>query len=88
MKKLFLLILLCYVNISLAQDTGSKNKAAQKAYIEAGRHIAYKSYDKDIELLKQAVSADKSFIAAYQQLGDIYRRTKNYQESKQYYQKV
>lgn len=88
MKKLFLLILLCYVNISFAQDTGSKNKAAQKAYIEAGRHIAYKSYDKAIELLKQAVSADKSFIAAYQQLGDIYRRTKNYQESKQYYQKV
>lgn len=88
MKRLSLLILLCYANISFAQDTGSKNKTAQKAYIEAGRYISYKSYDKAIELLKQAVSADKEFTAAYQQLGDIYRRTKNYQESKEYYQKV
>ncbi|HXH99523.1 MAG TPA: OmpA family protein [Sphingobacteriaceae bacterium] len=88
MKKLFLLIFLCYANSSFAQNNGSKHGGAQKAYDEAGKSIAYKSYDKAIEQLKQAVSLDNKFTAAYQQLGDIYRRTKNYQESKSYYHKV
>lgn len=88
MKKLFLLIFLCYANSSFTQNIGSKHKGAQKAYDEAGKLISYKFYNKAIDQLKQAVSLDNKFTAAYQQLGDIYRKTKNYWESKTYYQKV
>lgn len=66
----------------------SPNKQAQKSYVQANQYISYKLYTKAIDELKQAVVLDKSFVAAYQQLGDIYRKLGNYQNAVINYRKV
>ncbi|MGB4774214.1 MAG: OmpA family protein [Daejeonella sp.] len=70
------------------KQTASANKQAQKAYEQASQLIAAKLYDKAIEQLILAVGFDKQFTAAYQQLGDVYRKLKNFPDAKVYYQKV
>lgn len=88
MKKLLLLTYLLFAGFAFAQKQGSQNRSAQKAYEEAGKYISYKFYDKAIGQLKHAVSLDPQFAAAYQQLGDISRRTRDYRSAKNYYEKV
>lgn len=66
----------------------SSNIAAQKAYILANQHLNNSLYDKAIVELKIAIGADSQFVAAYQQLGDIYRRLKDYKKAKNSYYKV
>ncbi len=90
MKKLLLLIALFYttVSVSFGQNHASSNKTAQRAYAEAGKNISYRFYDKAIEQLKIAVQHDGRFAAAYQQLGDVSRKLRNYRAAKEYYGKV
>ena len=66
----------------------SPNKLAQKSYNQANQYISYKLYDKAITELKQAVVLDDRFLAAYQQLGDIYRKLEDYSNAIIYYKKV
>lgn len=88
MKKILLLVGLLCTSVSFAQNKLTSNKAAQRAYEEAGKNISYKFYEKAIDLLKVAVQQDDQFVAAYQQLGDVSRKLKDYENARQYYQKV
>jgi len=78
-----LLVLLCVLPIFCfgQKQTFSPIKPAQKSYNLANQHLSYRLYDKAISELNQAVKLDKNFTAAYQQLGDIYRMTKNYSKA-------
>ena len=70
------------------KQLSSPNKRAQKSYNQANQYISYKLYDKAIVQLKQAVDLDKQFPAAYQQLGDIYRKLADYPNAISNYKKV
>ena len=67
---------------------GSANKQAQKAYELANQSVSYKFYDKAIEQLKQTVAIDGNFIAAYQQMGDVYRKLSDYKNAAINYRRV
>ena len=89
MKKLLFFILLGLANFVYAQKTNSSaNKQAQKAYELASQSVSYKFYDKAVDQLKEAISFDNKFIAAHQQLGDVYRKLLDYKNAKLSYQKV
>lgn len=82
-------ILLGLTNFAYAQKANSSsNKQAQKAYELASQSVSYKFYDKAVDQLKQAISFDGKFIAAHQQLGDVYRKLSDYKNAKLSYQKV
>lgn len=77
----------CWVQPAFAQQPSSVKKA-QQAYVEAGKSIALKQWPKAITALQKAIEADPTFATAYQQLGDIYRRTEQYEEAVVCYEKV
>lgn len=83
----FLLILLCQTAFGQKKG-GSTNKQAQKAYEMASQSISYKFYDKALEQLKQALEFDDKFIAAYQQMGDVYRKLSDYRNAVNSYRHV
>jgi tetratricopeptide (TPR) repeat protein len=85
-----LLVLLCLLPcICFAQkQTASPVKQAQKSYNLANQYLSYRLYDKAIAELNQAVILDKNFTAAYQQLGDIHRKSGNYGKALISYNKV
>ncbi|MEJ7692141.1 OmpA family protein [Daejeonella sp.] len=89
MRKI-LLLLLCFCSIvSFGQKvTSSQNKLAQKSYLQANKYIGDKAYNMAITELKKAVSEDNQFTAAYQQLGDLYRRLGDYPNAVINYKKV
>lgn len=67
-------MLLCFafqVNAQL-----STVKKAQEHYEDAQQFLRQSAYDEGIKYLDQAVKADPKFQAAYVQLGDVYRKTK------------
>ena len=89
MNKWLILLLLFLPGVALAQKiTSSQNKLAQKSYLQANQFITNKLYDKAIEQLNKAVIEDDRFTAAYQQLGDIYRRLADYSKALIAYKKV
>lgn len=85
---LFFLFLLISTQAYTQKQTSSSVKQAQKSYNLANQYISYKLYDKAIAELNQAVAQDQNFTAAYQQLGDIYRKTGNFAQAVKSYQKV
>ncbi|WP_423149254.1 OmpA family protein [Rubrolithibacter danxiaensis] len=88
MKYTLLLVLLFSGGLLFGQNTQSANKQAQKIYEQANQAISYKLYEQAIEHLKKAVSIDPNFSAAWQQLGDIYRKLQNYGEAKKNYLQI
>lgn len=87
-KTLFLLL---YLSSSLCfsqKITSSQNKLAQKSYLQANKYIGDKAYNMAITELKKAISEDSQFTAAYQQLGDLYRRSGDYANALINYRKV
>lgn len=90
MKTLLIVILSCCCSVLYGQPAvnQSSDKAAQKSYEQAGKYLSLNDYQKAIAQLQQAVSADKNFAAAYQQMGDIYRKLQNYPAAKESYKKV
>lgn len=90
MRNLLIIILSCFCSVIYGQNPGnqSASKAAQKSYDQAGKFIAANDYTKAITQLQEAINIDKGFAAAYQQLGDIYRKLQNYTSAKENYKKV
>jgi flagellar motor protein MotB len=87
--KILLIVLVLIPSICFSQKQSTSSvKQAQKSYNLANQYLSYKLYDKAIVELNQAVNLDKSFISAYQQLGDIYRLSGNYNKALISYKKV
>ncbi len=61
---------------------------AQKSYLQANKYIGDKAYSMAITELKKAVAEDNKFAAAFQQLGDLYRRLGDFSNAVINYRKV
>ena len=89
MKTVLALLISCLSFVSYAQqEIKSANKEAQRLYDQANQFISSKQYEQAAQKLQQAVTIDKQFTMAYQQLGDIFRRLNQYTNAKANYLKV
>lgn len=89
MKKNVVLILCLCTSLCFGQTaTSSQNKLAQKSYVQANKYIGDKAYNLAVTELKKAVAEDSKFTAAYQQLGDLYRRLGDYPNAVLSYREV
>jgi outer membrane protein OmpA-like peptidoglycan-associated protein len=80
MKYLFGVYLLLSIFCARAQT--STNKKAQLNFAKAQQLLVDQSYDLAIESLNESVKADPSFQFAFIQLGDVYRRLKQFEKAK------
>ncbi len=69
-------------------QTGSTHKRAQQAFDKAGSQLSNLQYELAILSLEEAISFDAGFAAAYQQLGDVYRKQRNYEMAARNYRTV
>lgn len=83
----YLIILLSFVFFS-ANAQNSQNKKAQENFDNAQQYLRQNIYDDGIKYLDAAIKADPKFQLAYIQLGDLYRRLKNYSKAKENYRKA
>lgn len=89
MKVLLILILvLLSGRICGQQGNESNDKQARKCYEQAGRYLSAGDYTNAIEELRKAVKKDPGFITAFQQLGDLNRKLRHYQEAAENYRRV
>jgi outer membrane protein OmpA-like peptidoglycan-associated protein/tetratricopeptide (TPR) repeat protein len=86
--RLLLVFCLLPLIVFAQKQTSSTIKQAQKAYDQANQSISEKLYDKAISELNQAVSLDHKFLAAYQQLGDLYRKSGKYSNALYNYNRI
>ena len=71
-----------------AAQMTSANRRAQQAFEKAALQLRAQQYSLAVASLEKAIALDTGFAAAYQQLGDIYRRQKDYQQAAGNYRKV
>lgn len=84
-----LFFLLCFMlNVALAQTSTSSNAKALKKYKEAGTLLSVQNFSSALQLLQEASLIDPSFAAAFQQIGDIERKQKNYSLAEKAYRRV
>lgn len=84
MKKITLLLFLCFISqITNAQT--ANNKKAQSIFDKAQEQLNANNYDQAVKLLQDAIKADPGFQFALIQLGDINRKLKSYELAKQNY---
>ncbi len=91
MKKLFLLLVYCSIQlISFSQpyDPEKVNKKARQLFDQAYERAADGNNANAIGLLLQAVKADNRFVDAYLALGNLYGTMKNYRASIEHYEKA
>lgn len=88
MNKLLIFLILLPGLCFAQKQFSSSIKSAQKSYLQANQYLSYKLYDKAIAELKLAINIDKNFIAAHQQIGDIYRKLGNYKNALLSYRNV
>jgi outer membrane protein OmpA-like peptidoglycan-associated protein/Tol biopolymer transport system component len=87
-KRILFIFILLPITVFAQKQTGTINKQAQKAYEQANQSISDKLYDKAITELNKAISIDTNFLAAYQQLGDLYRKAGNYANALKNYKNI
>jgi outer membrane protein OmpA-like peptidoglycan-associated protein/tetratricopeptide (TPR) repeat protein len=83
----YLFFFFCWVALS-ANAQNSPVKKAQDNFDDAQQYLRQNIYDEGIKFLDEAVKADPKFQLAYIQLGDIYKRLKDYPKAKINYQKA
>lgn len=89
--KTLIILAICFCSVfSYGQDNSrrSSNRAAQKAYEDANRYISDNSTYEAIKSLREALKLDAKFTAAWQQLGDLYRKQQDYNAAKECYRRV
>jgi Tfp pilus assembly protein PilF len=80
-KKIILILCLLPLGLSAQNSNKSTIIQAQKAYDQAVYYLTNNQIDAARKELKKATDLDTSFLAAYQQLGDIFRKTKEYSKA-------
>ncbi|MDQ7947585.1 MAG: OmpA family protein [Pedobacter sp.] len=68
-----------------AFSQNSPVKKAQESFEDAQQYLRQNIYDEGIKYLDEAVKADPKFTLAYIQLGDVYRRLRDYAIAKEKY---
>lgn len=88
-KKILVLLFfyLCFVDEGYAQKPSAVRKA-QRAYDLANKELASQNHQPALDFLHRATEYDPTFATAYQQLGDIYRKLRNYKKAIESYQSV
>lgn len=86
MKGFRLLCLIVCIQLTAAAQQSSSG-TAQKYFNNAQSLLDNGAYDDAIVQLREAVLADAQFQLAYFQMGDVYRRLKSYDQSKEAYLK-
>lgn len=81
-----LFVAMCTMPTYAQQRSG--NKRAQQAFEKAGLHLRNQQFGSAIKSLQQAIAQDNRFAAAYQQLGDIYRKQKMFDLAVSNYKEV
>jgi outer membrane protein OmpA-like peptidoglycan-associated protein len=84
MKKL---LLICFISALCSGLFAQKsvNSKAQRSFDNAQSFLDKGSYEDAITQLTDAVNTDPNFQMAYFQLGDVYRRLKSYEKSRDVY---
>ncbi|MEC3879657.1 OmpA family protein [Parapedobacter sp. 10938] len=86
---IYILILLAVLYaLPVAAQRGSNDRRAQRAFDKAGSQLKNQKYGLAVASLEEAISLDPEFAAAYQQLGDIYRKQRDYEIAVDRYRKV
>lgn len=86
---LYILVLVAVLQaLPAAAQRSSTNRRAQQAFEKAGAQLRGRQFAEAIVSLRNAVSLDSGFAAAYQQLGDIYRSQRNYAMAAESYENV
>jgi outer membrane protein OmpA-like peptidoglycan-associated protein/Tol biopolymer transport system component len=77
------LIKLCLILIGLnvSAQTSTNNKA-QQSFNQAQQYLVDQLYDLAIASLRQSITDDPGFQFAFIQLGDVYRKLKDYEKAK------
>jgi outer membrane protein OmpA-like peptidoglycan-associated protein len=89
MYKLLIILFYLFPVVCLGQNAStSGNKIAQRHYDQAKQAISNNAHERAISDLTKAIAEDKQFVAAYQQLADIYRMLGNYPNALINYKKV
>ena len=85
-----IVFIFCFLPLCLfaQKPSNSPVKQAQKSYEQAINFIYNNQLDLAIDELNKAAVLDSNFIAAFQQLGDNYRKTGNYYKAIINYNKV
>lgn len=71
-----------------AQPATAARRKALQAYERASALLQQRQYRQAIEALEKAVAADSAYAAAHQQLGDLYRRQRDYERAVTHYTAV
>ncbi len=85
-----LIFIICFLPLGLFAQKSSTTtvKQAQKFYNQANNYLTNNQIDLAIIDFKKAIDLDNKFLAAYQQLGDIQRKSGNYAEARINYTKI
>ncbi|POY35996.1 hypothetical protein C3K47_12390 [Solitalea longa] len=88
--KLFIALFLCLIQFIVKAQVkySTQSKQAIKFYEQSDTYLNSKNYNGAIEVLNKAIAEDKSFIDAYQRLGDIYRILKINEKARENYLQV
>lgn len=87
MNKYLILFWCCCVAFSVRAQN-STIKKAQNSFEDAQQYLRQQIYDEGIKHLDEAIKADPKFQLAYIQLGDVYKRLKNFQKAIDNYRKA
>ncbi len=88
-KFIHVMLLLCFMSLShaLAQRK-SENKKAQQYYENSLKNLQTHRYEAAIDFLNKSIAEDPTFATAYQQLGDIYRSQRLFDQAIPNYREV
>jgi len=87
-KHVALYFIILFIALPARAQQRSGNRKAQQAFERAANQLRAGQYGAAAVSLESAVALDTSFAAAHQQLGDIYRRQKDYSKAIGHYERV
>jgi outer membrane protein OmpA-like peptidoglycan-associated protein len=88
LNKIILILYLLPLGLFAQNANSSTVKQAQRAYDQALNNLSNNQLDLSINEFKKAISLDPNFLAAYQQLGDIQRKSGKYLDAIINYKKI